>query len=344
MRRRLSASWARPQTGPMLAIAALGVAAVCAISEVGAAPPGLLPGKAESGCVALEPNRSAPPTVSSALVSFPVPQRFAIVGASHGKRRHLYGAGDLIPSGRPDGQGLRVESVLPDALVLGHPGRGSSVRMGVGVVIPESGGRRLEGTALLEAVEYAYVASATAPELEPRLVRIQDRCARLEVDRVPPAPVPPVATASAGQRRVPPPLEDAIGENLRVTAVGPNAYEVRVMDAQAAREHGTQAFMEAVPTIRPTVSLDNGVGFHVRSAVADGTFGSQGFRVDSPKLAERAGLEAGDVITAVNGQPVSGFGDVYRLYQQAKRDQAISSIAVELQRHGQLMTKTYRIR
>ena len=75
-----------------------------------------------------------------------------------------------------------------------------------------------------------------------------------------------------------------------------------------------------------------------------GTFTPRGLRVSSPNLAARAGLNTGDVILAVNGQSVTGFADVFRLYQDVRRNPGLTSVSVDIERQGQLMTKTYRIR
>ena len=73
-------------------------------------------------------------------------------------------------------------------------------------------------------------------------------------------------------------------------------------------------------------------------------FTPRGFRVSSPNLAARAGLNTGDVILAVNGQSVAGFADVFRLYQDVRRNPGLTSVSVDIERQGQLVTKTYRIR
>lgn len=92
------------------------------------------------------------------------------------------------------------------------------------------------------------------------------------------------------------------------------------------------------------LSWNQGINFQVPSPIADGVLGPRGFRVTSPNLAERAGLEMGDVVLAVNDHPINGFGDVFRLYRQVKADQRLSAVELKLERQGQLMTKTYRIR
>ena len=125
---------------------------------------------------------------------------------------------------------------------------------------------------------------------------------------------------------------------------GRDTYEIPKADVQLALDHGGQILMEALATVRPSLSLDQGVTYRVQSAAADGVLGPAGFRVLSPNLAERAGLEAGDVVLAVNGQPITGLADLYRLYQQVKADPRLAVVELNLQRQGQLLTKTYRIR
>jgi S1-C subfamily serine protease len=61
-------------------------------------------------------------------------------------------------------------------------------------------------------------------------------------------------------------------------------------------------------------------------------------------LAAQAGLVSGDVILAVNGQPVTSFADVFRLYQDVRRNPALTIVSVAIERQGQVVTKTYRIR
>ena len=49
-------------------------------------------------------------------------------------------------------------------------------------------------------------------------------------------------------------------------------------------------------------------------------------------------------ILGVHGQPVKSFADVFRVYNQLQRDPHVSIIQLDLERQGQRVTKTYRIR
>ena len=339
-----------------LTAVSLGLAVVAWTDPAAAVPQPQAPtARSKATAVPLSPPRAeepVPASTSSAEVTFPAPQRFAIVGEPHAKRRRLYASGDIVPNVKVEGQGYIVEEVLPDGLQLRDTRSQKSVRMGVGVVIPDTGGRRLEGTVLLDGVEYRYVKGADAPDPEPRLLQVRERRAQLEVDatasQVVASAVPPVPSAPPPESEIPlqlqQQLDKTILEKVRVKPAGRDTYEISAADVQMALEHGGKILMEAMATVRPMLSLDEGINFRVRSPVADGVFGPRGFRVDNPNLAQRAGIEAGDVVLAVNGQPINGFGDLFQLYQQAKRDQGISVIELNLQRKGQLMTKTYRIR
>ncbi len=298
-------------------------------------------------CSARPPETSIPAT-ASAVVMFPDPQRFAIAGELNGNRRWLYGKGDLLPT-RTIGEAYLVEAVWADAVQLRHTRTRKVLRVGTGEVVPESDHRRLEHTALLEAVEYRYVPWTTTAASEPLLVQVQGRCAQLDVDTAPPpAGLSPAASTASAR------LFDAFGsdqpprhaglEGLQIHPTGRDTYEISSADAQMAFAQSRKMLMDAVTSLRPVFSLDEGFSLQVRSSVADGAFGPRGFRVDSPRMAERAGIETGDVILAVNGQAINGFTDLFRLYQQARSDQSISTISLDLQRQGQLVTKTYRIR
>ena len=57
-------------------------------------------------------------------------------------------------------------------------------------------------------------------------------------------------------------------------------------------------------------------------------------------LAQKLGLQPGDVIKKVNGQPVAGTGDLARLYTQFS---SITAIQAEVQRGGQTVQLSYSI-
>lgn len=83
--------------------------------------------------------------------------------------------------------------------------------------------------------------------------------------------------------------------------------------------------------------------FRVASKAVDGLLSRRGFTVTHPREARRAGLQVGDVILKVNGEPVNGAADVYKLYRRARRDHS-QPVAVELERRGARYLKIYRFK
>ena len=294
------------------------------------------------------PDSSSP----SAEVTFGAPQRFAVVVETRTNRRRLYGTKDFILDGKGAEQGFVVEEVRADGVLVRDMRSQKPVRVALGEVMPGAEARRLAETALLEGVHYYYVTPQGSPDPEARVLQIRAQRAVLAVDtaviRTAHTAAPPESAEGAPAREYAIQTQNRLDATLlgkvRVKGAGRDNYEVSAADLRMAMAHGEQVLMEAWSAVRPTLSWSQGINFRVTSPIADGVLGPNGFRVTSPNLAERAGIEMGDVVLAVNNQPINGFGDVFRLYRQVKADQRISTVELKLERQGQLVTKTYRIR
>ena len=288
----------------------------------------------------------------SAEVAFDAPRRFAALLEPSTKLQRLYAAGDIIPDAKgPDGE-YQIKQIEKGGLQLGSLRRGEAVWIAVGGVIPGRAGWRVIGTPSLRVVEYRYVRTGGPLDTEPRVVELRDDRARLEVDMpltVSGSPAIGAAVRATPMPTPPPPeagrtFESTLLGRVRVKPTADDSYEINAADVNAARESGVQLLAEAWPKVWPSGSFRGGLGLDVQSPIADGTLGPRGFRVTSPNLAERGGVQVGDLIVGVNGQPVNGFADVYRVYRQMQRDRNLSLIQLDLVRQGQHLTKTYRIR
>ena len=283
-------------------------------------------------------------TAPSAEVAFPTPQRFAVIRESARSPRRLYGAGDILADAKP-GQGCVLQSIEADGVRVRLPQANQTLWVAVGSTIPQSGGRRVERTVLLEAVEYRYTDGTDA---ENRLVQLNSRRAVVELDTTAPATTQPPVTRVSTPREQPvnlaQRLDKTIFENVQVNATGANTYEISAADARMAFDHTGAVLMEAIGAVRPNLSWNDGLTYQVKSDVVSGVLGAGGFRVDSPNLAQRAGLQTGDVIQAVNGKPINGVGDLYQAYQKMKQDPTVSSVQLNIDRQGQFLVKTYRVR
>jgi hypothetical protein len=275
---------------------------------------------------------------SSAEVTFGAPRPFAVVAELGTKRQRLYGVGDQLQDQR--GSGAKVEQIVQGHLLCRDARTQRATWIAVGEVLPTMADRRVAATVFLRSVDYRYVVASRPLDPEARVLEVRGDRATVELD-VPAAPSPEASRAAIESNTK---LDETLLARVRVRAAGRDSYEVNAADLHDALDHTGQVLAEAWPEVRPSVSIQDGVGLQIRSPVADGTFGAHGFRVSSPKLAAQAGLVSGDVILAVNGQPVTSFADVFRLYQDVRRNPALTIVSVAIERQGQVVTKTYRIR
>jgi hypothetical protein len=302
---------------------------------------------AKTGRDAGVPDASAP----TAEVTFAAPQYFALLSEPKAKRR-LYGKGDLIPDGRGADRGFVVEGIDPTGFRVREMRTQKSFRVAVGAPLPGEGRLLLTETVLLDGVTYHYVTVKERLDLEPRVLQIRGQRAWVEVRSTLSQPVVTAAPARAARPTRPEEhvlqtenrLDATVLGKVRVHETGRDAYQISAADVRMAMNHAERVLLEAWSSVRPMLSWDNGVNFRVQSAVADGVLGPRGFKVTSPNLAERAGIAMGDVILAVNDQPINGFTDLFRLYRQVKADPRLSVVQLRLERQGELVTKTYRIR
>jgi hypothetical protein len=291
-------------------------------------------------------------SVPSAEVMFETPRRFAAVMESSTKRQRLYSAGDIIPDAKGGGGEYRITQIEQGRVQLGRLRGGGAIWVAVDGAIPGRAGWRLIGTPSLRTVEYRYVRTDAPLDVEPRVLELHGDHARLEVDTpltVSVSPAVGTANRAPAVPALPSPepghkFENTLLGRVRVKPTADDSYEINAADLNAALESGVQLLAEAWPKVWPNGSFRGGVSLDIQSPIADGTLGPRGFRVASPNLAQRGGVQVGDLIVGVNGQPVNGFSDVYRVYRQMQRDPNLSVIQLDLVRQGQHLTKTYRIR
>lgn len=297
-------------------------------------------------------NVSGIETTPTAEVTFAAPRRFAAVMEPTTKLQRLYSVGDMIPDGKGSGGEYQILQIEHGRVQFGTLRGGKALWVSADGRIPGRAGWRVTGTPSLRMVEYRYVRASGPLDAEPRVVELHADHACLEVD------IPMTVTASPPVGAVAGPTSMSAGpsgemgrrfENtllgrVRVTPTADDSYEISAADLHAAAEQSAQLLVEAWPKVWPSGYARGGVTLDIQSPIADGTLGPRGFRVTSPNLAEQGGVRVGDLIVGVNGQPVNGFSDVYRVYSQMQRDPNLSVIQLDLIRQGQHMTKTYRIR
>jgi hypothetical protein len=305
---------------------------------------------AMTGAEASKPQQAAAASSgpqSSAEVTFTDPRPFVVVTEAGTAQRRLYGVGDQLQDSR--WAGVKVVKIVRGSVLFRDTQTQKAGWVAAGETVPTMADRRVTATVFLRHMEYRYLPTSHALDPEARVLELRGDRVIVEMDTSTTSSRQDVAAAS-GEDFSPPviasreKLDGTLLGRVRVRAAGRDAYEVNAADLQEALDQTGRVLAEVWPSVRPTISIQEGVGMQIRSAVADGTFGSRGFRVSDPKMAARGGLAAGDVILAVNGQAVTGFADVFRIYQDVRRNPALATVSVDLERQGQVMTKTYRIR
>ncbi len=315
----------------------------------GAAEPRKAPAPSAGPPPAREPAAPEPPTLE---MTFATPKRFAIITELGSQRQRLYAVGDAIAEPQEPGRSVRIQQIEPKRLRLRDSQSQRLVWIAEGAVVPGVPSRRFTRTAVLRGLDHRYVATGAALDPEPRLLAIQGERALLEVDIHPPRPSVALAPQTAERpsnlpsARQPDPQKRDMGpfERVQVKQTAPDTYEISKSELRDALDHGGRVLAQEWPRVAPLLSIQDGVGLQVTSPVAEGTVSAQGFQITNPKLVARAGIEAGDVILAVNGLAVNSIGDLYRLYMQAAHDSSLSSVEVRLERKGVQLTKTYRVR
>jgi hypothetical protein len=314
----------------------------------------VLPAAATGAAGPPAPGPDAPGSLGPARaeVRFPAPVRYAVIRQGPTGPKTLVTRGDLLFHPQERTRTWTVERVAVETMVLreGPRGRGQTLR--VGDPLPGFPGWHVTGTVLLQELHYRYRVVDRLAHPEPILVAQEGTRATLEVEtlRVPadggeffPEGVPPPALDAAPPARRATLNGDLLAQ-VRVREMSPGRYEVPAADVEAVLENAGRVLTDLWPSIQPSLSLQAGLEYRITSAAGDGVLSQQGFTVTAPKFAERAGLQAGDTILRVNGQPVDGFASLYRIFQTVRQDPALRTVQLELARRGTRLTQTYRVR
>ena len=156
------------------------------------------------------------------------------------------------------------------------------------------------------------------------------------------APASEVPPAARPQRRK---LDPSLFAEVPVREVEPNTYEVDAAAVGPAIENVGQVLADLQPMVAPALSVPAGLTFNFTSAVVDGTLSNGGFTVTNAKLAQRFGIQVGDVISRINGHAVNSPLDAWMAYQEfIIRNPFQSQMRVDLTHGGVPMTKLYRVR
>ena len=125
--------------------------------------------------------------------------------------------------------------------------------------------------------------------------------------------------------------------------VAPDTWEIPRREVKELGIHVGPLFVETLRSARPILT-SGGIGLRMNNSLGSGTLDHRGFRIGYAKMAQRTGLEVGDVILSVDGQPVNSVGGLVRIYRKIKGDPNLSEVHVVIKRGEGVKTLRYRIR
>ncbi|MEE8326216.1 MAG: hypothetical protein V3R58_04180, partial [candidate division NC10 bacterium] len=263
-------------------------------------------------------------------VVLPQATRFGLIRDPKSAHLGLYKDGEAIFVGEQPLPVGKVVTVHDHALVI-TLASGQSVEIPQGARLPGPHGLVFVRSVLIDTLRFQIrVAAAGTPDRNYSVVDILGRHAILQRDAIP------------GESRTATLAE--MVNTIPFVEVAPDTWEVPGQSVKQLGNHVGPLLTETLRSASPTVTMKDGVGLKLHNALGSGTLDRRGFKIGYAKMAQRTGLEVGDVIVSVNEQPVNSAGGLFRIYRTLKSDSTVSEVKVVIERNNTLRTLTYRIR
>ncbi len=260
------------------------------------------------------------------------PVWMAVIGDKQGTRI-LVGARDPIFSGKHPHPVALVEDIGPNGLTLSRGERGRKANLVPGQALPGAKDLVFREAVLVKTQEFRHrlvgPGGRKILDGEEYLVEIRGTRAILQRD---------VEFSS------PTALQEARLAAIKIAQVGPHTWEVSAKDIRTAMGSGEAILNSALADSHIDFTRDLGVGLEVKTPIADVRIDNTGFQITNPNLASRAGLQVGDRILQVNDTPINGYASLVEAYGQIKSNASIQTVNLNIERDGQPLTFTYRIR
>jgi hypothetical protein len=279
-------------------------------------------------------------------VEWPTPKRYAIVLDDLALILTLHTTKGTLFFDTDQERSYSILTVEAEALVLRENRTGQRVRWRVGTTIPELPHRRLVGTALLTQIRYQSKPVEQISRPDPVLLAIDGSLAILEQQVLKGRPASAATTSRAAdtdsrtRHEVP-----VFLKAVRIHAVTPDTYEIQGPALRASLENVGQLLSDIKLMVSPRLTAEAGLDFHVSSALADGVLDGGGFTITNNKVAEMFGIEVGDTIVRLNGQPVTSPLNAWWAYQETLiKNPNQAEMHLDLRRGNFAVRKVYRIK
>ncbi len=292
-------------------------------------------------------------------VRLPQATRFAILRDQGTGHLGLYRDGEAVFRGEESVLLGKIVAVLDHALVIAVPSQ-QKIEIPQGAEMPGPHGLIFVRSALIDTLRYQVrFGVAATPGGDYTLLGIVGRRAILQRDAGPgqdQATADPLVVPEPprGSNRVhgpggprPAPETGTLAElvdRTSFTEVAPDTWEVPRQSVKQFGNHLGPLLTETLRSASPTVTMKGGVGLKLHNSLGSGTLDRRGFKIGYAKMAQRTGLEVGDRILFVNGQPVNSIGGLVRIYRKLKSDPNLSEVNVVIKRGEEVKTLRYRFR
>jgi hypothetical protein len=226
-----------------------------------------------------------------------------------------------------------------------------------GEPIPGHPELRFVGSVLVDRLQYRSKFAELASPPAPVLLDVQNTTALLEIEIAQSAAQPDASSSNSQSPRSkdtfqhsptqtgPALLNPSMFDRVQVNELDSTTYELQATSALALIEHVGQTMAALSPLVTSAYTSQTGMGSHFSTSVADVNLSHVGFQVTNLKIAQTFGVQVGDLITRINGNPVNSPLNAWWTFQEILvRNPLLSDITIELWRGGKHMIKTYRIR
>jgi hypothetical protein len=292
-------------------------------------------------------------------VHLPQATWFALIRDQKTGHLGVYKSGEAIFEGGENLPLGKIVEVHDHALVLTLPS-GQAVKIPRGARLPGQRGLIFVRSTLIDTIRYQVrFGAATASGGDYSVIGISGGRAILQRDSIAqedkasagPLAVkgPPKGQEGAPRAGGPPSLQEGatlaeVVDHIPLAEVEPDTWEVPGRQVMELGNHLEPLLMETLRSATPTFTMAGGVGLRINTSLGSGTLDRRGFKIGYAKMAQRTGLEVGDVIISVNEQPVNSIGGLARIYRELRSNSSLSEVKVVIKRGEEMRALTYRIR
>ncbi|MFH1854065.1 MAG: PDZ domain-containing protein [Candidatus Omnitrophota bacterium] len=282
---------------------------------------------------------------------------YAIAKTGLGKKK-LYTKGDIFCSDVDITHCLRVRDINKDSLVLEDTGSKKVFTVKPGNRIPLEGTDIIfEKSVAVDVVEYRYndtsganrglVEDFTVKELERKKVVVEKDYDKDFLPKDITEEEKELFGMPMSRNENPEKIKASLFEQIKIEKIGKDSWAVDTEKVDMALGNIGKALFSAIKGVEPRYRFGKGPSLKFNSELGDVIVSKEGFLVQNlavGNILERAGIQRGDLIKSINGQPVNSLYGIYKAYTSVKSDKNMKITTLEIIRDGKTKILTYKVR